>query len=196
MSVIKINSIYEEQRIAKASGKPYKVTVVTGTRYGSDETWEQPIFANNKRLLQQLAEFGKGDVANFKYEENGKFHDLVSIEIPDKALIDKIDSGDIDTPAKSQGGGNQNSSYSGYKQGTGTSNKMSKAEWAEKDRLTIIRIAKAVALKAAIDNTKIGTKAETVCAHAEEFLSYLMSTNIGTTSIGVDKDDPLDPPTD
>ena len=42
------------------------------------------------------------------------------------------------------GGGKRNSSSS-----------MSKEEWAEKDRLTIIRIAKAVALKAAIENTGV-----------------------------------------
>ena len=79
MSVIRIESIYDEQRTAK-SGKKYGVTVVTGTRYGTDEKWEQPIFSNNKKILQQLAEFGKGDVANFKYEENGKFHQLFFVK--------------------------------------------------------------------------------------------------------------------
>ena len=191
MSVIKIESIYEEQRIAKQSGKPYKVTVVTGTKYGSGDSWEQPIFANNKSLLRQLSEFGKGDVANFKYEENGKYHDLISIEIPDKALIDKIDSGEVNTSAKSQGGSGKKT-YSG---GSNTSSdKMSKAEWAEKDRLTIIRIAKAVALKAAIDNTKVGTKPCDLMEMADEFLPYLMDMDLSTGSGS--GGDPLDPPTD
>ena len=189
MSVIRIESIYKEKRISKA-GKSYGVTVVTGTKYGTDENWEQPIFDNDKRMLAQLEEFGKGDVANFKYEKNGKFFDLTSIEIPDKALIDKIDSGDIDTDAKFRGGSGNKKSYGGS---NGASDKMSKEEWAEKDRLTIIRIAKAVALKAAIDNSKVGTKPCDLMELADEFIPYLLDVGINDVKT-VDPEDALSPP--
>ena len=186
MSVIRIESIYDEQRVAK-SGKKYGVTVVTGTRYGTDEKWEQPIFSNNKKILQQLAEFGKGDVANFKYEENGKFHDLVTIEVPSKELISKIDTGEVSTASKGGGGGKRSSNVSN----TG-SDKMSKGEWAEKDRLTIIRIAKAVALKAAVDNTKLGITPSALISMAEELIPWLMDTSI-TSNIDTGED-ALSPP--
>jgi hypothetical protein len=192
MSVIRIESIYDETRIAKGSGKPYKVTVVTGIKYGTDEEWQQPIFANDKSMLAKLSEFGKGDVANFKYEQNGKFFDLIDIQVPDKALIDKIDSGEVDVPTKSQGGGKKNSSSNGFN--GSTNDKMSKAEWAEKDRLTNFRIAKAVALKAAVDNTKIGTNAETLIGLSEELIPWLLNTS--EASPLTEGDDPLDPPTE
>ena len=187
MSVIKIESIYKEKRTSKA-GKSYGVVVVTGTKYGTGDSWEQPIFDNNKKVLSQLEEFGIGDVANFKYEKNKNFFDLVSIEVPTKELIKSIDEGDFKTKSKAGGGGKKSSNAS-----TNDSN-MSKAEWAEKDRLTNIRIAKAVALKAAIDNSKIGTKVDELLDVATTLIPWLLDTDIKPV---VDTgDDGLEPPTE
>jgi hypothetical protein len=186
MGIIKISDIYNETRTSK-HGKKYTVRLVKGTKYGTDEAWEQPIFDNNKKLLAELDEFGKGDVANFVYKKNGNFYDVVSIEQPDPDMIAKIDSGEVEVPTKKSGGG-----YSGGTRGGGakTSGGLTKEEWAEKDRLTNIRIAKAVALKAAVD---VGKKtAKTITAFADELVPYLLDT--GSDDTKDTGDDPLDPP--
>jgi hypothetical protein len=189
MSVIRINSIYEETRTSKA-GKKYGVTVVTGTKYGTDDDWEQPIFSNNKKMLRQLEEFGKGDVANFRYEKNDRgYNDLVAVETPNKELIAKIDSGEVTTFSKGGGGGKSSSNVSNG----GGSDKMSKAEWAEKDRLTNIRISKAVALKVAADNAKTGTIPTALITFAEELMPWLLDTG-NDGAVTVDPEDALSPP--
>ena len=81
------------------------------------------------------------------------------------------------------------SDYGGRKSGGGKgakSNGLTKEEWAEKDRLTNIRIAKAVAIKVAAVAGKTTPKA--IMDLADKLLPYLMNTDVG------EKEDPLDPP--
>jgi hypothetical protein len=77
--------------------------------------------------------------------------------------------------------------------GNGKSDQMSKAEWAEKNRIDSIRIAKSVALKAAVENTKSGETAKNVLALADDFLPWLLDVEIGAP-VADDGTDPLDPP--
>jgi hypothetical protein len=163
MPVVKIESIKDRTRTSK-KGKKYKVVEVQGTKYGTDENWSTDIFKNQEDLLESLEEFGPGELVNFKFTKNGNFYDLTELSEPDAEMLEKIDAGEFDAPKKTTGG---------TRKGGGST--MSKEEWAEKDRLTNIRIAKAVALKAAIDMGKKTTK--TILAQAEEFLPYLLTTD-------------------
>lgn len=182
MGIIRIDSIKDESRVSK-QGKKYNVTCVRGTYYGSDDEWQQDIFKNDKKMLRKLEEFGKGDVANFVYEKNGTYFDLVDIREPEAEYLSKIDNGEVETGKPKKKYEKQTA------KSTGNSNSMSKEEWAEKDRLTNIRIAKAVALKAAIDAGKKTVK--TIIPFAEELLPWLLDPEIAIVG---DLDDPLDPP--
>src|SRR5210317_38458 len=99
MGVIHITNIYDEQRTARGTGKPYMVRIVEGTKVGTNKEWMQPIFMNNNRLIDALAQFGKGEVANFVYEKqtrNGReFFDLADIREPDEDYLEKLKSEDV-----------------------------------------------------------------------------------------------------
>lgn len=190
MGVVKITSMYDEEREAR-SGKKYSVRVVKGVKYGTDESWEQPIFHNNKDLMRKIDNFGKGELANFKYEKNGKYYDVVDIVAPDAEIIEKIDSGEmIEKRAKPSGGGNK-SSYASK----GNSSGMSKEEWAEKDRATNVRIAKSVAIKLACENTKVGTAPEALIEQAMAYVPWLLDASDPVTVGDIDTGaDGLEPP--
>jgi len=81
MPVVTISKISDQTKTS-AKGKKYKVTVVEGTKYGSEDAWETKIFKNQKDLLDQLEEFGPGETANFKFKKNGNFYDLYEISEP------------------------------------------------------------------------------------------------------------------
>lgn len=171
MPVITISSIKDQTKTSKKGAK-YKVTVLEGTKLGTEDHWSTDIFKNNTKVLEDLDEFGPGEVVNVKFKKSGDFFDIVAIEEPTEENLEyaKREASDV---SKSTGGAKK--SFGGKK-----SSGMSKEEWAEKDRLTNIRISKAVALKAAIDNTKVGTKAKTIMAMADELLPYLLNEKVPT----------------
>ena len=189
MPVIKIDKIATRTKTS-AKGKKYKVKTIEGVKYGSDEPWSVDVFINQTDLLEELDEFSPGELVNVKFKKNGNFYDVVGFEEPDAELIQKIDSGEFETPAKKTTGGKGSTSGGGARNSS-----MSKEEWAEKDRLTNIRIAKAVALKAAVDNTKMGTDAKALMEFADKLLPYLMNTKVPEKVADKGKD-ALDPPTE
>jgi hypothetical protein len=75
--------------------------------------------------------------------------------------------------------------------GAKNNNGLSKEEWAEKDRKTNERIARAVALKGAIDNLKEGATVKSIFKRADELLVYLTD---GAYAKKIDEDDGLNPP--
>jgi len=163
----------------------YDAIEVTGKRLDNGKTWSKPFFANNSDLENKLNDFTVGEDVNVVMEQgkkNPKFWNIVDF---------KEVSEDEREMAKTP----YDPSSSGKKTGSGTSkrsggdDKMSKAEWAEKDRLTNIRIAKAVALKAAVDAGKSTPKA--IMDMADKLIPYLMDTNL---LIAGKDGDPLSPP--
>ena len=189
--IITINSIKEKTKTS-GQGKKYKVVEVIGTKWATDEEWTHNIFKNKTELLAMLEEFAPGDVANFKFDTSGKFPELTTIEEPTKENLEFAEE-KVENPYQ----GNQKKTTGGTpsagKAGGGAGS-MSKGEWAEKDRLTNIRIAKAVALKAAIDNKKEGTALKTLIKMAEEIVPWLLDTDIN--GMGQHPEDALDPPVD
>ena len=186
MPVIHIDKIADRTKTS-AKGKKYKVVSVEGTKYGSDEPWTTDIFANKMELIDMLNEFGPGDTANFKFVKNGNFYDLSEIAEPTEENLKYAE--EHSNPTKQTTGGKSGSGGS-----TTKSSAMSKSEWAEKDRLTNIRIAKAVAIKLACDNTKVGTNMDALIDMAEELVPWLLDTDIN--SMGADPEDALEPPTE
>jgi hypothetical protein len=137
-----------------------------------------------------LEEFGPGDVANFKFVKDGKWPELNEIVEPSKEDLDaakeKAEGGGY-----SGGGGSRQTSGGPAKTGG-----LSKEEWALKDKNTKESIARAVAIKLANDNTKVGATPASIVKQAVKFLPFLL----GEDEILFDKvpepEDALDPPTD
>ena len=187
--IITISKVAERTKTSKA-GKKYKVVEVTGNKYITEEEWTTNIFKNKTDLLEMLDEFGPGDVANFKFVKDGKWPELSEIVEPTPDDLDHAKEQAENGDSYKKGGGGGRKTSGGPSGGGG----MSKEEWAEKDRLTNIRIAKAVALKAAIDNRKEGTTLKTIIKLADEIVPWLLDTDIN--HMGADPEDALDPPTE
>ena len=186
--IITISSIKEKTKTS-AKGKKYKVVEVVGTKWATEEEWSTAIFKNKTELLAMLEEFAPGDVANFKFDTSGKFPELATIEEPTKENLAYAEEKIKNPTSQKKTTGGTKSEASG-----GGGGSMSKGEWAEKDRLTNIRIAKAVAVKLACDNTKVGTDMGTLITMAEELIPWLLETDIN--HLGSDPEDALDPPVD
>jgi len=184
--IITISSIKEKTKTSN-KGKKYKVVEVVGNKWATDEEWTTNIFKNKTEILAMLDEFAPGDVANFKFDTSGKFPELATIEEPTKENLEYAEE-QVANPTS------QKKTTGGTGGGKSGGSAMSKGEWAEKDRLTNIRIAKAVALKAAIDNRKEGTALKTIIKMAEEIVPWLLDTDIN--GMGSDPEDALDPPVD
>jgi hypothetical protein len=71
---------------------------------------------------------------------------------------------------------------------------MSKEEWAAKNEVDRIRIAKSVALKAAVENTKVGTKSLEIIAMANDFMPFLTNDKIEPDAMLDAGEDGLDAP--
>ena len=169
--IITITKIANRTRVSKAN-KEYKVVAVEGTKYGTNEVWKKDIFANKTELVDMLNEFAPGEVVNFKHKKDGRgFWDLISIDTPTPEELDKAVNPPQDGPPPRRPATSGRGGSSGPKPKAGG---MSKAEWAAKDAATKESIARAVAIKLAMDNTKVGTKADALIDHAMEFLPFLM----------------------
>jgi len=180
MPIITISSIKEQTKTSNA-GKKYKVVVVEGVKYGTNEEWSTNIFKNQTALIEMVDEFGPGEIANFKFKKNGNYWDLVSVE---EATEENLAYALNPTPSGSGSGAKKSTNTSS------SSDKMSKADWAKKDRDTKESIARAVAIKLAMDNTKQNTKANDLIAMAKEYLPFLLGEEVSEDD---DSGDPLDP---
>ena len=159
----------------------YDAIEVTGKRLDDGKTWSKPFFANNNELINQLNDFSIGEEVNVMMEQNKKnkkFWNIVAFKEMTDADREKLAN-------PQRGGGTTHSS-----KGSAGSDKMTKAEWAEKDRVKTIAIARAVALKAAVENLKEGAPAKAIMKRADELLPYLFEEN----HIQGGDSDSLDPP--
>jgi hypothetical protein len=193
--IITISKIAERTKTSKA-GKKYKVVEVTGNKWHTEEEWATGIFKNMTDLLEMLEEFGPGDVANFKFDTSGKWPELESITEPTQKELDHaVEQAENSDSYKPKGG-----SKGGRKSTGGTASKgsstMSKEEWAAKDKATKESIARAVAVKLAMDNTKVGTFPSVVVEQAMEFLPFLMGEDEILFDKVEDPEDALNPPTE
>jgi hypothetical protein len=172
---------YEMVEGEKQTGETWKAYIIHGTKLENGEAFKSVnIFDNkhNQNIINKLRTLETGDKVDVKHVKNGRFWNITDI-IPTNG----------DDPAPPQRTGNKTSTGGGKKRNS--SDSMSKEEWAEKNRVDSVRIAKSVALKAAVEagNT---TPAKAI-KFAEGVLDWLIevpevpsSTNDGT--------DPLDPP--
>lgn len=177
MPKIRLTGVYDD-KLGSQNAKR-----VEGTRIDNGEEWSKKFFANNKKLREELDDFGVGDNVDVQMKKENKFWNINGFGEIDDELAQRIagSGGSEYKPKKNTGSSS-----------TGTSSGLTKEEWAEKDRLTQIRIAKAVALKAAIDNTKVGTSFETLLSLADTLVPWLLDSVIQTNKQKTK--DPLDPP--
>jgi hypothetical protein len=185
--IITISKIAERTKTSKA-GKKYKVVEVTGNKWYTEEEWSTNIFKNKTDLLEMLEEFGPGDVANFKFVKDGKWPELSEIVEPSKEDLDNAKE-------QAEGGGYKKSTQS-RSMGKSKSSGLTKEEWAAKDKAKEESIARAVAIKLANDNTKVGTKPETMIEMAVEFLPFLLGEDEALFDAPASPEDALDPPVD
>jgi hypothetical protein len=170
---------------------------IEGVRIDSGEPWGKKFFANNRKLADELAEFGVGDNVNVKMVQEGKHWNIAAFTEVSEAMIEKVKAGGGgykggDAAAKPAGGGYKASAGGGKAKG---GDNMSKAEWAAKDLATKTSIARAVALKCAIDF--VGGKAKMtegkLVESAKAFMPFLMDEKFDE-SPSVGGDDGLEPP--
>jgi len=147
----------------------YDAIEITGKRLDNNKTWSKPFFANNSELENKLSDFTVGEDVNVVMEQgkkNPKFWNIVDFkEVSEEER--EMAKTPYDPSASKKSGSSKGT-------GGGGSDKMSKAEWAEKDRVKSLAIARAVALKAAVDNTKVGTTATAIFVMADSLLPYLL----------------------
>lgn len=185
MPKIKLTGVYPDKLGTQEAKR------VEGTRIDNGETWSKKFFANNRELRTQLDDFGVGDNVDVQMVQDGKFWNIAGFAEIDPALVEQIANkgNTYDGGKKANPTGGSSTNRSNPTTTGGGSDKMSKAEWAAKDRAKELSIARAVALKAAVDNTKIGASVESIVGLAKEFVPYLLDEeNLGA--------DPLDPPTE
>jgi hypothetical protein len=169
---------------AEISG--YDAIEVTGKQLDNGKTWSKSFFANNGNLVGALDEFGVGEDVNVVMEKKGKFWNIKDFKEMTDADYEQVGGGG--SKKRSTGGSGKGSTGSLAK-----SDGMSKEEWAEKDRITRMSIAKSVALKEAVNNLKEGATAAAVLKRANEYLPYLLDLD---DSPFVEAKDALDPPED
>ena len=187
--IITISKIAPRTKTSKA-GKKYQVVEVTGNKWASEEEWTTAIFKNKTDLLDMLDEFGPGDVANFKFVKDGQWPELNEICEPSKEDLDKAQETHENGGYKPNRGGKRTSG----KSNAPTSGGMSKAEWAAKDKKTAHSIARAVAIKLANDNTKVGATPSSIIKQAVKFIPFLLGEDEILFDKVKDPEDALDPP--
>jgi hypothetical protein len=158
-----------------------------GTKAKDGKTWTGRFFDNQDELVQQLASFGVGDKCNVRMVKNvakngQEFWNVGALEQPSS---EDLAAEKFKAPAKSKGGGG------------GNGDKMTKEEWAEKNRIDSIRIAKSVAAKlvaAYCANKDIST--ENMIEEARKWVPWLLDTELPTPPLRelMDAGDPLEPP--
>lgn len=162
-----------EKVTGESRGKVWTAFKIIGTKLEDGTEWESTnIFQNAQKLplLDELRELESGEKIAVKHQKN------------DKGYWEVVEIGEVEDDASKNSGAGRSSGNTG---GRG----LTKEEWAKKDADTQKRISRAVALKAAVDNTKIGTKPEALIEMAEELMPYLMGEELP-----VGGEDGLEPP--
>lgn len=192
--ILKLSAKENFEMTAK-SGKKYDMTKIIGDRLDDGQQWEKAFFANNKELATALAEFGIGEYVNVQMKQDGKNWNIAGFSGVSDEMIEKV---------KATNGGYKQEvpSYQNKttEVKTGSSDKMSKAEWAEKDRKAKIGMSIHNAVAAASRVCKAGTKPVALLEYAAELLPFLMMSELpeeeDPTEVlaEIDKSDPLNPP--
>ena len=167
--IIKLTDIDTNEKIG--AGDAVKIT---GDRIDGEGEWSRKIFSDNRELRQQLNQFGIGDNVEVSLVQKGKFWNITSLSAPSKELVDKVKSGG---GFRSSGGSSPVEAYTHAPNKKVNSGAMSKEEWAAKDIKTQASIARAVALKAAIEfcvAVKPKTTEEILINTAKKFMPFLM----------------------
>jgi hypothetical protein len=179
---------------------------IEGTRIDNGDEWSKKFFANNRELRTQLDDFGVGDNVDVQMLQDGKFWNIAAFNEIDPALVEQIagqgnkydndpTTTTFQTPSEegTKGGGKNPTAGVRRQVATagGTSDKMSKADWAAKDQATKESIARAVAVKLAVENTKVGTKVDAIINEAIQYLPFLMGED---EALFHSPEDALNPP--
>jgi hypothetical protein len=106
--------------------------------------------------------------------------------------VEMAENQDSYKPKGGSGGGRKSTGGTTSK----ASSTMSKEEWAAKDKATKESIARAVAIKLACDNTKVGTLPSVMVEQAVEYLPFLMGEDEILFDKVEDPEDALSPPTE
>ena len=190
--IIKLTAVNDCMIGGKFPGKE-----IEGVRIDNGERWGKNFFADKRELRNQLEEFGLGDVLNIKLVQDGKFWNIESITEASEALIQKAQeygakAGTTGPPTEAKGKAYTSTSATSTK----GSDKMSKAEWAEKDRKAKIGYSIHNSIAAAAQVNKVGTSPEKLVEYATKLLPYLMLEELpGKFDESVFVEDALTPPT-
>ena len=82
--LIKLKGIHDDKLGSKDAKR------IEGTRVDNGENWEKKIFADNKDLREQLAEFVVGEVMDVRQGKNGKWWNVTGFEWASAELIEKV----------------------------------------------------------------------------------------------------------
>lgn len=145
------------------NGKVWTAFKIHGVKLEDGSDWSSTnIFDNqyNEELLGKLEELEAGEKYAILHKKNDQGYWTVS-------GVGEVSEDKPSGPPKNMRG-------KGTKSGTGKGgDTMSKEEWAAKNEVDRIRIAKSVALKAAVENTKVGHNPEGVVEMAQAFMPFL-----------------------
>jgi hypothetical protein len=183
---------YEKVEGERKDGSIWTAYKIHGSALTSDQQrkagdlWKSTnIFDNagTKEILAKLFALEAGDKVDVKHAKTNTGWAITDI-------VPTTDEEEVPTRRKSSGAAGGKSTG-----GSSKGDQMSKAEWAAKNEVDRIRIAKSVALKAAIQGVKIGSKAETIVALADAFMPFLTDDKLPLSVNTLDDgSDPLDPP--
>jgi hypothetical protein len=165
-----------------------------GTRIDNGDEWGKRFFANNRKLADELAEFGVGDNCNVKMVQEGKHWNIAAFSEVSEAMIEKVKAGGggyKNTPAT---GGEAKATYNSPAMGKASGDKMSKDEWATKNRKDKYGMSIHNSIAAASRLCKIGTAPDAVIDYAMKLVPFLLSEEPATAIDAADAGDPLDPP--
>lgn len=166
----------------ESKGKVWTAFKIIGTKLDDGSDWESTnIFDNqyNKELLGKLEALEPGEKYAIRHKKNQQGYWTVT---------DVDAEVSVDAPKYRTGG---KPSGSSTKKRNGDS--MTKEEWAAKNEVDRIRIAKSVALKAAVKNTKVGHNPEEIVKMAQAFMPFLTDDKLEGAFDG--GEDGLEPPT-
>jgi hypothetical protein len=183
---IKFNELKKVQ--GESNDKVWTAYKIIGVKLEDGSDWESTnIFDNqyNEALISELKNLESGEKYAIKHKKNKQGYWTVS----GIGEVDEDGGYQKSSPSRPVSGASGSGGSTSKKKGGDT---MSKEEWAAKNEVDRVRIAKSVALKAAVELAKAGTKAETVVALAQEFMPFLTNDQIETPlDLG---DDGLEPP--
>ena len=168
--LIKLKGVHDDKLGSKDAKR------IEGVRLDNGEPWERKIFADARDIRGQLDKFGMGENIDVKMKQDGKWWNIVALEKPSDALIEKVTSGG----GFSGGGGGGSSNYQKAAPAKSTWNGRTGDAY---DRSAAIYLA----LDFLKTNATAPIKAERMYAMAEDVFNYIHS-GINPTV------DPLEPP--